>query len=198
VASEKLIVRWNLPRLAADLAAHLESLRDAMVMDATFDCAEFLEPYNLSADDYRMVVGLAFHEDCVDCGRLFDHYMVRKDIWAQAGLRPTDNCCRECLALRLNRPLRPDDFTSCWLNHDQGLAPRPDYPRLEMRCFRDQGARGELCLKCRKPIDTESHCSQRWGGFYCADCCPVCQPTEANIRFAEMFYSAAIRGPAAG
>ena len=57
--------------------------------------------------------------DCIDCGRLWDNYVVRDAVWAQAGLRPKDFCCRQCLARRLNRPLQPDDFKG-WVQ-ERGL-----------------------------------------------------------------------------
>jgi hypothetical protein len=107
----KLIVKWNLPRLARDLAAHLDSLERAGRYYSTMQADDYLEPYNLSPDDLGTVVGLALNKGCIDCGRLWDNYVVRDDVWQQAGLLPTDNCCRECLPLRLKRPLRPDDFT---------------------------------------------------------------------------------------
>jgi hypothetical protein len=123
-----LIVQWNLPRLAADLAVYFESKGDAVWY--TLDAATFLGPYNLTANDYETVVRLACHEDCLDCGCLFNHYMVSDGVWQQAGLRPTDNCCLQCLPLRLKRPLQPHDFSACWLNYEAGLAPlRPGWQR---------------------------------------------------------------------
>lgn len=106
-----IILRWNLPRLAADLAAHLESLDRAGKFYSNMQADDFLERFSLSDDDLGTVVGLALEKGCVDCGRLWDAYMVRDDVWRQAGLGPADNCCRQCLPLRLRRPLGPDDFT---------------------------------------------------------------------------------------
>ena len=105
---DKLIVSWNLTRVAADLAAHLESLERA---GSNMQADDYLEPYGLSDDDLGTVVGLALEKGCIDCGRLWDNYVVRDDVWEQAGWRPTDYCCRQCLPLRLKRRLRPDDFT---------------------------------------------------------------------------------------
>jgi hypothetical protein len=108
--SNKLILSWNLRRLAADLAAHLVELERAGKLYSTMQADDWLDPYNLSAEDHRTVVGLALKMDCIDCGRLWDSYVVRDAVWSQAGLRPKDFCCRQCLARRLNRPLQPDDF----------------------------------------------------------------------------------------
>ena len=109
---DKLIVKWNLPLVAADLAAHLELLERADGLRSLSDQSDdFLAPYNLSPDDALTVVGLAWKKGCIDCGRLWDQYMVRHDVWQQAGLGPWDICCRQCLPLRLKRALTPDDFT---------------------------------------------------------------------------------------
>jgi hypothetical protein len=119
----KLMVSWNLPRLARDLAAHLESVGE--LEGSTWeDCEEYLEAYNLSSEDFDTVVGLAWKVGCIDCGRMWDHYMVRKDVWRKAGLRPADYSCRECLARRLKRPLGKDDFTRCRVNYEAGPAGR--------------------------------------------------------------------------
>jgi hypothetical protein len=109
--NDQLIVRWNLPRLATDLAAHLESMKRAGKYYSTMQADVYLEPYNLSGDDLGTVVGLALEKGCIDCGRLWDNYVVHDELWQQAGLGPADNCCRQCLPLGLKRPLRPDDFT---------------------------------------------------------------------------------------
>ena len=118
----RLIVSWNLPRLAADLAVHLEFLERADDMrDLSEQSEDFLEPYNLSPDDRDTVMGLAWNKGCIDCGRLWDNYMVRDDVWQQAGLGPWDICCRQCLPIRLKRPLGPDDFT--WPGGPPGYFP---------------------------------------------------------------------------
>jgi hypothetical protein len=111
ISDNRLIVHWNLARVAADLAAHLESLERAGKLYSKMQADDYLEPYNLSGDDLGTVVGLALEKGCIDCGRLWDNYMVRNDVWRQAGLGPADICCRQCLPLRLKRPLGPDDFT---------------------------------------------------------------------------------------
>jgi hypothetical protein len=113
-----LIVKWNLPGIAANLAAHLERLGE--MGDAVLDSEKYLAPYDLSPKDEHTVIGLAWKVGCIDCGRLWDYYMVRDDVWEQAGLRPAQYCCRECLALRLKRSLRHDDFTRCLLNYEEG------------------------------------------------------------------------------
>jgi hypothetical protein len=115
----RLIVKWNLPQIAADLAAHLERLGE--LGDAVLDSEKYLAPYDLSPKDEHTVIGLAWKVGCIDCGRLWDYYMVRDDVWEQAGLKPAQYCCRECLALRLRRSLRSDDFTRCLLNYEEGL-----------------------------------------------------------------------------
>ena len=75
--ANKLIVKWNLARLAADLAAHLESLERACKYYSTMQADDYLEPYNLAPDDCGTVVGLALGKGCIDCGRLWDNYVVR-------------------------------------------------------------------------------------------------------------------------
>jgi hypothetical protein len=50
---------------------------------------------------------------------------VRNSVWKEAGLKPANYCCRECLTLRLKRPLRSRDFTRCLLNYEAGLKPQP-------------------------------------------------------------------------
>jgi hypothetical protein len=122
--NDRLILRWNLPRVAADLAAQLESLGE--LGDSTWeDCEEYLEPYNLSPDDFDTVVGHAWKVGCIDCGRLWDHYMVYSYIWRDAGLEPHQYCCRKCLSVRLGRPLEQMDFTPCPLNSEAGVLPEP-------------------------------------------------------------------------
>jgi hypothetical protein len=109
--SPRLIVKWNLPRLAADLAARLEYLERIDDLGGSCDQSEdFLEPYNLSPDHERWVTMVAWGKQCVDCGDVRDHFMVGDRVWKQAGLRPNQCCCRGCLALRLGRPLEPMDF----------------------------------------------------------------------------------------
>jgi hypothetical protein len=117
VDERKLILKWNLVRLADELAEHLEGLeRSDNLWDTSMQSEEFLEPYNLSEDDYDTVIGLAWKVGCIDCGRLWDHYMVRDEVWREAGLEQEDYCCRPCLSLRLKRGLRPGDFTDAPIN----------------------------------------------------------------------------------
>jgi hypothetical protein len=107
----KLILSWNLPRLAGDLAAHLEALERADELWCTgTQSDEFLEPYNLSPEDNYWVTMVAWGKQCVDCGDVRDYYMVNNRLWKVAGLRPDQCCCRKCLAVRLRRPLDPMDF----------------------------------------------------------------------------------------
>ena len=116
-AAPKLIVSWNLPRIAADLAAHLESLKRADdLLDTSIQSEEFLEPYGLSPDDDHWVTMVAWGKQCVDCGDTQDYYMVYDRIWKKAGLKPSQCCCCKCLSVRLGRPLKPDDFTCCLVN----------------------------------------------------------------------------------
>lgn len=118
----KLIVRWNLPRLAADLAVHLEALKHAdQLLNTSRQSEEFLQPYGLSPEDEHTVLGIAWKKYCRDCGRLWDQYMVYDAVWAQARLGRWDWCCRECLSRRLGRRLEPSDFTPCPLNLENGL-----------------------------------------------------------------------------
>jgi hypothetical protein len=87
--SNRLIVKWNLRRVIADLAVHLETLERADDLQSTCNRSdEFLEPYSLPASDFEYVVRMATGNDCTDCGRLFDHYMVYDAVWQQAGLGP--------------------------------------------------------------------------------------------------------------
>src|SRR5262252_8505142 len=107
-AATKLHVRWNLAGLATTLARHLEGLRRAdQLWDTSIQSEEFLEAYDLTPDDEYTVTQLAWRSNCLDCGSVFDHYMVFDHIWAQAGLAAPDYCCRSCLAKRLGRALGP-------------------------------------------------------------------------------------------
>jgi hypothetical protein len=63
-----------------------------------------------------VVTGLAWGKPCVDCGDVRDYYMVRNDVWKDAGLEPNQCCCCKCLAMRLGRPLERGDFTNCLAN----------------------------------------------------------------------------------
>jgi hypothetical protein len=113
----RLIVSWNLPRLAAGLAAHLETLRLADDLEGTYTrSGEYLGPYNLSPEDEHTVMTLAWGKQCVDCGDVRDYYMVYGHVWKEAGLAPNQCCCCRCLAARLGRPLKPGDFTYCPAN----------------------------------------------------------------------------------
>jgi hypothetical protein len=118
----KLIVRWNLRRVAADLAAFFDAVGEADDWGRG-DSEHYLEPYGLPPADIDIVLGIAWGVGCRDCEGL-DWYMVRTSVWRHAGLKPDDHCCRACLALRLKRPLRPDDFTRCPLNYKQELCCR--------------------------------------------------------------------------
>jgi hypothetical protein len=140
---DRLLVKWNLARLAADLGAHLESIGD----DSVENCEEFLEPYRLTPDEENTVVRLAWNSQCRDCGDVFDHYVVHDEAWEQAGLKWEEYCCRTCLALRLKRPLRRDDFKPCPLNCKQGLccAPAPSSPAT--RYLTEEPGFWESCLK---------------------------------------------------
>jgi hypothetical protein len=90
----------------------------------TVECVEYL---GLSADDDSWVIQVVCRMNCIDCAAVFDreHYMVWDHIWEQAGLKPLDYCCRECLSLRLKRPLGPSDWLPCLLNYKQGLIRHP-------------------------------------------------------------------------
>src|SRR5262245_23403395 len=108
----RIIAKWNLKFLSADLAAHLEALVRVDDLVGTCDRAEeFLEPYNLSAEDEYFVTMWGMGKQCVDCGDIRDFYMVSDCTWGAAGLRPDQCCCRKCLSARLNRPLTIRDFT---------------------------------------------------------------------------------------
>lgn len=111
--SDALRVKWNLKRLAADLAAHLESLeRTGKLWETYGQSADFLAPYRLQPEDESDVMFLAWGKQCIDCGDLKDYYMVYDYLWSDAGLKPNQCCCRKCLSARLRRPLQPDDFTA--------------------------------------------------------------------------------------
>src|SRR5215475_10402786 len=53
---------------------------------------------------------------CLDCGYLYDWYMVTNEVWEAAGLPPDALCCLACLEHRLDRPLTITDFTPCLIN----------------------------------------------------------------------------------
>src|SRR5262249_5435365 len=75
--SSKLIVSWNLARVAADLATFLKFLEgEGALWDTDVLIEEYLQPYILSADDLDTVLGLAWKKRClcIDCGRLWDSY----------------------------------------------------------------------------------------------------------------------------
>lgn len=64
--------------------------------------------------------------DCLDCGiDVYDighYYMVHDQVWGQTGLG-TDNglkLCLHCLASRLGRRLRLDDFNAAEINRRDG------------------------------------------------------------------------------
>ena len=137
--SNRILVRWNLPGLAAALKAHLESLKRAgELLDEFGATVEFMEPLGLPAEDDNWVIQVAWGSNCLDCSRVFKHYMVWDHIWEQAGLQPPDDCCRECLALRLKRPLGPADWLPCLLNYEQRLIrhPRSIFQRRRRRIAR--------------------------------------------------------------
>jgi hypothetical protein len=121
----KIIAKWNLPLLAAKLAAHLEALKRAdKLIDTASQTDDFLEPYALSPDDDYTVSMRAWGKQCVDCGDVEDYYMVHNRVWKKAGLKPNQCCCCRCLAVRLGRPLKYEDFIHIWPK------PRPEssYP----------------------------------------------------------------------
>jgi hypothetical protein len=89
------------------------------------DSEAFLEPYHLSPDEEHTVTLLAWNAQCRDCGDVWDYYVVFDEVWAAAGLKREEYCCRACLARRLKRPLRRDDYTPCSLNYEQGLLAAP-------------------------------------------------------------------------
>jgi hypothetical protein len=109
----RLIVKWNLPRLAAGLAAHLEALRLVNnLWDTCVQSEEYLEPYNLSPEDDYWVTMVAWGKQCVDCGDVRDYYMVSDRLWRKARLKPNQCCCSQCLEVRLGRALKPGEFTA--------------------------------------------------------------------------------------
>jgi hypothetical protein len=124
---DRLIVKWNLPALAAVLAAHLERLETTGDRwDDVLQSEEFLEPYRLAPDDEHTVIILAWNAQCCDCGDVWDHYMVYGEVWAAGGLKREEYCCRACLEVRLKRALGPEDFTLCPVNYEQGLVGSPE------------------------------------------------------------------------
>jgi len=98
----KLRIKWNLPVIAADLAAHLESLeRSGKLLDRFGQSEDYLKPYALSREDEKTVTILAWGAQCVDCGDTRDYYVVYDHVWKEARLEPNQYCCRKCLAARL-------------------------------------------------------------------------------------------------
>jgi hypothetical protein len=59
-SDNRLIVHWDLARVAADLAAHLESLERAGKLYSKMQADDYLEPYNLSADELSTVLLLVW------------------------------------------------------------------------------------------------------------------------------------------
>jgi hypothetical protein len=47
---------------------------------------------------------------CQECGAEIWVFMVKDEIWQQAGLKPTDILCQTCTATHLGRLLVLDDF----------------------------------------------------------------------------------------
>jgi hypothetical protein len=47
---------------------------------------------------------------CVLCRKRHDNYLLKPSVWRQAGLEITDTVCQSCVARRLDRKLRPQDF----------------------------------------------------------------------------------------
>jgi hypothetical protein len=109
-----LLVRWNLKQLAASLVLHLDLLRlSGELWDKALQSEEYLQPYRLSGEDAHAVLMLALGKQCVDCGDVWDCYMVYDSIWRDAGLDPNQCCCKKCLVVRLGRPLERSDFRYC-------------------------------------------------------------------------------------
>jgi hypothetical protein len=88
---------------------------------------------------------------CVDCGvctiKLQEYYMVRHELWAQAGMdRNGGMLCINCLEHRLGRTLIASDFLDVPLNKADQISmggrvwkmSRSD--RLRSRLAKDQGA----------------------------------------------------------
>jgi hypothetical protein len=55
-------------------------------------------------------VALTQADNCRDCGREPEMYLVDDRLWNRAGLEPHDGCCLCDLSARIGRPLRDADF----------------------------------------------------------------------------------------
>ena len=47
---------------------------------------------------------------CPLCGEAYGGYMVKKEVWREAGLTPIEFRCIDCLIKSLKRELTPSDF----------------------------------------------------------------------------------------
>jgi hypothetical protein len=74
------------------------------------DCTLGFEPDHECADDPCLLV-------CADCRTEgWDLYMVRNEVWAEAGMDPLGILCIPCLEARLGRRLHRSDFTYVPIN----------------------------------------------------------------------------------
>lgn len=60
---------------------------------------------------------------CIDCSvntaEIGEYYMVQNYLWWMAGMEPDGGMlCIGCLEYRLNRRLRPADFTDAFVNYE--------------------------------------------------------------------------------
>src|SRR5215475_13027752 len=76
---------------------------------------------------------------CHICGQMdISLYMVKDEVWAEAGLGEKDFAHPTCLAKRLGRPLRLEDFTSAPCNDIVWAIFDPYLPRKRDKQIRGQ------------------------------------------------------------
>ena len=67
---------------------------------------------------------LACDLQCVDCGDVWDYYMVYVHVSKDARLDPNQCCSRKCPSVRLGRPLEyRGDFAPCFVNERLSVIP---------------------------------------------------------------------------
>lgn len=54
--------------------------------------------------------------NCRDCGSSAQSYMVNDEVWKEAGLLKSSNCCLRCLEIRLGRKLSKSDLINAPIN----------------------------------------------------------------------------------
>jgi len=91
---------------------YLETAMDAFDFDT--ETAQWAMLSDAAEAIQKAQSGLRFY--CLGCNEDTsggEYYMVRDEVWAASGLGGHDGMlCLACLEMRIERPLRPDDFTA--------------------------------------------------------------------------------------